>query len=288
MNNNNFFKKHLVIIIIIIIGSAIIIFYQGRNDIKKEKEELFSPEKEIENNDSSSSSYRSKRKTEKPKFTITEARFDKIKSYVLSENNNQTLLLNDLSEIEKIEIEKIRECRKQTLGFIKRHKNTINEKNKECNNLREQLQPLYHQIETLKKQLTPLEKEQNSLEEKIKNKKYRRAEISPIYHKIYEQRNNIKVTNLKPLNESENKKLEDEIGRLQDEVIKLVSQISYIKRDIGNLEADQRMYENMLSNAIKLRDSLQRQYYKSEKEYQNQINSLLNSLYEITSVEGKK
>ncbi|WP_240992301.1 SVM family protein [Candidatus Phytoplasma tritici] len=37
------------------------------------------------------------------------------------------------------------------------------------------------------------------------------------------------------------------------------------------LEADQEMYEGMLSNAIKLRDSLQCQYDKSEKEYQNQI-----------------
>ncbi|WAN63497.1 hypothetical protein RS022_06630 [Candidatus Phytoplasma rubi] len=265
MNTSNFFKKHLVnIIITSLIGIAIIIvFYQGRNEIKKEKEELFSPKEEIENDDSKLSSSRPKRETEKPKFIITEARFDKIKSYVLSENNNQTLLLNDLSEIEKIEIEKIRECRKQTLGFIKRHKNTINEKNKECNNLREQLQPLYHQIETLKNQLTPLEQDK---ENKIK------------------QRDKLRNIGANWENHPQN----SELTQINKEISSLVGQISHLNSQIGILESKQRMYENMLSNAIILRDSLQRQYYKSEKEYQNQINSLLNSLYEITSVEGKK
>ncbi|QKX95050.1 hypothetical protein [Candidatus Phytoplasma asteris] len=64
---------------------------------------MFSSEEKIENDDSKMSSSRTKRETEKPKFTITEARFDQIKSYVFSENNNQNLLLNDLSEKEKTE-----------------------------------------------------------------------------------------------------------------------------------------------------------------------------------------
>ncbi|QKX95571.1 hypothetical protein [Candidatus Phytoplasma asteris] len=258
MNTRNFFKKNLVTIIITsLIGIAIIIsFYQGRNNAKKEKEELFLPKEEIDNYDSKFNSSRPKRETEKPKFTITKARFDQIKYYVFLVNNDQTLLPNDLSEIEKTEIEKIRECRKQTLGFVKRHKDKINEYQQECDNLKNQLQPLYPQIEELKKQLTPLELEKN--------------------HKI-KQRDQLR--NVGAIYENHPQNLE--LVQISEEIQALIGQISELNSQIGILESKREMYEGMLSNVIKLRDSLQRDYDKSEKEYQNQIESLLNSLYEI-------
>ncbi|MFB5029566.1 MAG: hypothetical protein WJU30_00099 [Candidatus Phytoplasma pruni] len=45
----------------------------------------------------------------KPKIQITQEKYDKIKSYILSENKNEVLSLNDLSEEEKTEIEKIKQ-----------------------------------------------------------------------------------------------------------------------------------------------------------------------------------
>ncbi|WEK82439.1 MAG: hypothetical protein PR2021_3710 [Candidatus Phytoplasma pruni] len=44
----------------------------------------------------------------KPKIQITQEKYDKIKSYILSENENEVLSLNDLSEEEKTLIEKSR------------------------------------------------------------------------------------------------------------------------------------------------------------------------------------
>ncbi|WP_017192997.1 hypothetical protein [Italian clover phyllody phytoplasma] len=263
MNTINFFKKHLVAIIIItfLIGSVIIGFYQGRNEIKKEKEELFSPEEEIENDDSKFSSSRTKRETEKPKFAITESRFDQIKTYVFSETDDKTLLPNDLSEQEKNEIKEIRKCRKQTLGFLEKDKDEINEKNKECDNFKNQLQPLYPQIETLKNQLTPLEQDK---ENKIK------------------QRDNLRNIGSNWENHPQN----SELTQINKEISSLVGQISHLNSQIKKLEATQEMYEGMLSGAENFKKMLEEQYEDVQKQYKDNILSELNSLYQITSAEG--
>ncbi|MFB0638524.1 MAG: hypothetical protein AB2N28_2500 [Candidatus Phytoplasma solani] len=293
-NNNNFFQKHLAIIIIIIaviVGIGIYYKTNTNNSLKQEEQQeqeekhLFPPEEKIENDNSKMSSSRTELETEKPKFTITESRFDQIKSYVLSENNNQTLLPNNLSEQEKFEIEKIKRSWKNSLSFLKDEQNRIDKENKTCDEHNAKIQEIKSQYPSLKSQKEQLEQQLEVKNKEINNLKYQRGEISPIYAKTLKKLSNIEIINPKTPNPELETKLKAEISKLQDEVIELVGQISYVKRDIGKLESDQEMYEGMLSNAILLRDSLQRDYDKSKKEYQNQIDSSLNSLYQITSVE---
>ncbi|WP_373403272.1 hypothetical protein [Candidatus Phytoplasma solani] len=221
----------------------------------------------------------------KSKFKTTQSRFDQVKTYILSETDDKSLLPNNLPQEEKKEIEEIKRSWKNSLSFLKDDQNRIDEKNKTCDDYNRQIQEIKSQYPSLKSQKEQLEQQLEVKNKEINNLKYQRGEISPIYAKTLKKLSNIEIINPKTPNPELETKLKAEISKLQDEVIELVGQISYVKRDIGKLESDQEMYEGMLSNAILLRDSLQRDYDKSKKEYQNQIDSSLNSLYQITSVE---
>ncbi|WP_017193783.1 hypothetical protein [Vaccinium witches'-broom phytoplasma] len=113
----------------------------------------------------------------------------------------------------------------------------------------------------------------NALKEQLKQKE---EDLTNKEKEIKDKQEELKITT----NTDDKKRLQNEIYQFQDEVIELVGQISYIKRDIANLESKQRMYEGMLSDAIKLKDSLQRDYDILQSLYGVQLESL-NSFYEI-------
>ncbi|MBP5836228.1 hypothetical protein [Candidatus Phytoplasma meliae] len=78
----------------------------------------------------------------KPKKPITQANYDKIISYVLSENENEVLSLDNLTEKEKITIEEARESQKQTLKFRKENKESILEYQQKCDDYKKQINKL--------------------------------------------------------------------------------------------------------------------------------------------------
>ncbi|MGZ3140226.1 hypothetical protein PSOLA_06050 [Candidatus Phytoplasma solani] len=232
-------------------------------------------------------------KTEEPqdqstqqKFTITQANFDKVKEYVFSETDDKTLLPNDLSEQEKTEISQIQNSWKNSLSFLKDDQNRIDEKNKTCDDYNRQIQEIKSQYPSLKSQKEQLEQQEKTKTAELNKLKYQRGEISPIYAKTLKKLSNIEIINPKTPNPELETKLKAEIEQLQAEIIKIVKQIRQVEIEIGKLEIKQKSYESTLSNAIKLRDSLKRDYDQSEREYQNQIDSKLNALYQITSTEG--
>ncbi|WP_323847573.1 MAG: hypothetical protein Q2306_01645 [Phytoplasma sp.] len=111
----NFFKKYWIVILIILIFSIVIII--GFFETKKEQESLANHSNELEYNPQPNYLSRPKREIEplKPKIKITKENFDKIKHYVLSENENEILPLSNLSSQEITAIEKIRNSQKKKL-----------------------------------------------------------------------------------------------------------------------------------------------------------------------------
>ncbi|MFG6084860.1 MAG: hypothetical protein AB3F67_1260 [Candidatus Phytoplasma solani] len=212
-----------------------------------------------------------------PKFTITQANFDKVKEYVFSETDDKTLLPNDLSEQEKTEISQIQNSWNSSLGYLKRQQNPINELINQINKHQTQINSIKDQYPSLKSQKANLESKETEKNDKINSLKEKQQQFKYLPN----QSESVRTTRRNNYN-----RLKDEIEKLQDERIEIVGEIDDIKVKIGKLESKQEMYEGMLSNAIKLRDSLKRSYDKSEKEYQNQIDSKLNALYQITSTEG--
>ncbi|WEK82123.1 MAG: hypothetical protein PR2021_0490 [Candidatus Phytoplasma pruni] len=109
----NFFKKYWIIILIItvLVISFIIGIFEGLYETKQELKSLSNYHEELDNNPKINHPPRTKREIEtpKPKIKITQEKYDKIKSYILSENENEVLSLNDLSQEEKTEIEKIKQ-----------------------------------------------------------------------------------------------------------------------------------------------------------------------------------
>ncbi|WP_017193752.1 hypothetical protein, partial [Vaccinium witches'-broom phytoplasma] len=109
---------------------------------KQEQKKISNYHEELDNEQKPNKPSRTKRETEKPKFTITETRFDQIKTYVFSETDDKTLLPNDFSEIEKTEIEKIKNSCKSWLGFLKEEQNMINEYQEKCDDYNKQISEL--------------------------------------------------------------------------------------------------------------------------------------------------
>ncbi|MFG6084340.1 MAG: hypothetical protein AB3F67_0100 [Candidatus Phytoplasma solani] len=189
----------------------------------------------------------------KSKFKTTQSRFDQVKTYILSETNHKSLLPNNLPQQEKTEIEKIKRSWKNSLSFLKDDQNRIDEKNKTCDDYNRQIQEIKSQYPSLKSQ-----KEQLEQQLEVKNKG---------------------INNLK--HESQDK------TRLQDERLEIVGEIGNIEVKIRNLESKQRMYEDMLSSAKSYKKILEDRFKNTKKDFQNQIITSLNALYQITSTEEK-
>ncbi|GAK74042.1 MAG: hypothetical protein QS2022_3700 [Candidatus Phytoplasma asteris] len=264
----NFFKKHWITILIILFFSIVIIIglFKGISETKQEKKQISNYHEKLNNEQKPNHPLRTKREidTPKPKIKITQEKYNKIKSYILSENEDEVLLLSDISKEEKTVIEEARASHKQTLEYRKEDKTDIDEKQQECNNLITQRDSIKNQIPALKEQLKQKETELANKEKEIKDKQ-----------------EELKITT----NTDDKKRLQDEIQNLQGQTTEIVEQIMKIKREIANLEATREKYEANLSNAIKLKDSLQRDYDKSQNLYGDPLKSL-NSLYEINPNEG--
>ncbi|MDV3173909.1 MAG: hypothetical protein Q8783_02275 [Candidatus Phytoplasma stylosanthis] len=261
MNKSNFFQKNGFFIFILIIFGLVCYHFWFQN--QKETTLASSPE-------SLSNSLppevipafpREKRSIEEqpiPKIKTTAARLEQIKNYLFSEPINPTLLPTNLSEREQEEINKLKKSWGLDLGYLNEKKDEINEYQNKCDEYQSQLNSLQPQIESLKQDKTPLEIQLETKEKEV---------------------NRLKI---------DRKANEDKIDKLNEEILKIVCEIGKIKVQIGKLEADQKMYQNMLTRAEKLKKNLEKRYKitETEKEDKDSIISKLNSLYEITSAEG--
>ncbi|WP_373402600.1 DNA double-strand break repair protein Rad50 [Candidatus Phytoplasma solani] len=128
-------------------------------------------------------------------------------------------------------------------------------------------------ITDIKTQQQENEKNISELKEQLKEKEQEKAEKDKEIAKKQEEE--------KLASPDDKIRLKAEIEKLQDERLEIVGEIGKIKVKIGNLESKQRMYEGMLSNAIKLKDSLQRDY--------DNLSSFDKNLFaKITSAEERK
>ncbi|AGL90889.1 hypothetical protein [Candidatus Phytoplasma australiense] len=275
MKQPNFFQKHLItIIIILLFGIAIIIgLFQGFNDYQNEKNSLSplgqTPEKdslEPENTPNSSRMKLSTEETPQPKIKTTSARLEKIKTYLFTEPTDTYKLPSDLSEREQEEINKLKNSWKLSLELLENRKTRptgINKSQKECEELKTQLDSIQPKIEALKPQQQKLEQQKEAKEKEIKQKQEEKNLASP----------------------DDKIRLRAEIEKLQSEKQKIIEEISEVKLQIKKLESKQKYYQDMLSRAEKFKNDLVESYERQEKEYKNEILKSLNSLYEIIKVE---
>ncbi|AYJ01457.1 DNA double-strand break repair protein Rad50 [Candidatus Phytoplasma ziziphi] len=127
-------------------------------------------------------------------------------------------------EITQEQKEKIKEALDKNEGKIKE--------------LKEQLKDNTGNIAILKGKLLQLEQDKEAKEKEIKQKQEEEKLASP----------------------DDKIRLQAKISKLQDERNEIMEQIAQVSTQIGKLEAAQKKYENMLSNAIKLKESIQRDF----------------------------
>ncbi|XXP77176.1 MAG: hypothetical protein AB3N34_02420 [Lettuce witches'-broom phytoplasma] len=93
----NFFKKHWVAILIILFFSIVFIigFFEGINETKQESKSLSNHREELEDSKEPKQPSRTKREIDAPKakIKITKEKFDKIASYILSENEHENFTI---------------------------------------------------------------------------------------------------------------------------------------------------------------------------------------------------
>ncbi|WP_341266673.1 hypothetical protein [Candidatus Phytoplasma fraxini] len=142
----NFFKKYwiAILIIIVLVISFIIGIFEGLYETKQEPKSLSNYHEELDNDKQDNHLPRTKRELEtpKPKIKITQEKYDKIKSYILSENENEVFTLRGLSQEEITAIEKARNSQKQTLKFEKEDKQNIDEEQNKCDGYNKQISEL--------------------------------------------------------------------------------------------------------------------------------------------------
>lgn len=193
----NFFKKYwIAILIITVLGISFIIgFFEGIYENKQEPKSLLNYIEELDNDKELNHPLRTKRKIDspKPKIPITQTNYDKIKSYILSENENEVLSLSDLSEEEITTIEKDRNSQKQTLEFRKEDKKVIDEYQPKCNDLKNQIKLLEinplrneYKIEGLTNILCRTQKYKEDLEKDLnrileKNNQFALSSLNSLY-----------------------------------------------------------------------------------------------------------
>ncbi|XXP77401.1 MAG: hypothetical protein AB3N34_00430 [Lettuce witches'-broom phytoplasma] len=138
----------------------------------KEQETLSNHQQPFKKQEESNTESRTKREeTPKSKIKITQAKYDKIASYILSENEDAVLTLNNLKPEEITVIEKARASHKQTLEFRKKDKERINKEQEKCDNLTNQRDSVINQILPLQKELNQKEATLTDKEKVIDAKK---------------------------------------------------------------------------------------------------------------------
>ncbi|AYJ01295.1 hypothetical protein CWO85_02035 [Candidatus Phytoplasma ziziphi] len=213
-----------------------------------------------------------------PKFKITQDHYDKVKVYITSKTDDKSLLPKEISPEEKIEIDQIREMWKQYLNFQNQDQANIDKYQEECDNF-------HLKIQEIKDKFPSLESTNFDLQQKIDDKQKKinvKQEDQKQFKYLPNQPESIRTTR-----KNNYDSLQAEISKLQDERNEIMHQITQVSLQIANLEADQTMYENMLSRAIKLRDSIQCDYDEtSTNRLFGSPLSELQKLYEITPSEG--
>jgi DNA repair exonuclease SbcCD ATPase subunit len=192
-------------------------------------------------------------KTElEPKISISQAKFDEITKFIFSQND-VSLSIN-LSEKEKIEIEKNRKFYKaifEEQERIKKYQNEIDDYNNKLN-----------EIETKKNELKP---QQTKLERSRDNKT---GEIDQLKSQLSNQGkpffNNPKIT------------------KLQQERREIIQQIVNVENEIGKLESKQKMYTNMLKNVETVKKPLDEDFEPSKNNHKKIVIDELNKIYQIT------
>ncbi|MGE9276565.1 MAG: hypothetical protein ACQKHC_02465 [Candidatus Phytoplasma pruni] len=284
----NFLKKNKTIIIIGIILFCILIGFVLNKKIPKMNKTLPNSKSSLNNNNQKTNEHQildTHSTTNKPsmnqkyttsKKSITQADYDQIKSYILSENENEVLTLNDLSQEEKNKIEKFRNSQKQTLEFRKKDQQNIDEKKQECNGYTSQINEIINQIQQLQKQLKP-----KAAELEAKNKEINKLQLQKQTKTTQLQTQGLPIYQNNSLN-----KIQEEIDKLEDEKSELIRKIAPIKLQISKLESEQTMYENMLTRTKKFKEMLEKNLNEDLEQNKQSALSSLSSLYEITSDEG--
>ncbi|MEC4558600.1 MAG: hypothetical protein U9532_00150 ['Conium maculatum' witches'-broom phytoplasma] len=188
----NFLKKHWVVILIILFFSTVIIigFFKVIHEAKQEKKSLSNYHEELEDDKESNQSSRTKSDIEelpKSKIKITQANYDKIKSYILSENEHEILPFNNLLPEEITENNKIKNNWNLLLETFKHDKKTINEYQQKFDIYNKQISELDDkkdeiEIKALNSQLNLAEKSKNR-EQKNYDKRFL-VEKNSILHSL--------------------------------------------------------------------------------------------------------
>ncbi|MDV3155250.1 MAG: effector [Sweet potato little leaf phytoplasma] len=262
MNKKNFLQKYFIeIMVILLLGIAIMIMihknHHGTSQAQSplsswdsEKETLESEKNEIEKLFSN----RPKRSAEEqpiPKIKTTAARLEQIKNYLFIEPANLSFLPTDLSEREQEEINKLKKSWGLDLGLLSKQKDVIDEYQNKCDEYQSQLNLIPPQITSYEQQKLVLEKQRDEKDPEL---------------------NRLKI---------DRKANETQIKKLQDEILEIVGEIGKIKVQIGKLKAEQRKYQEMLSDDENYKRILKERYKEVEKQYKDSIISGLNKLYDI-------
>nr|ABU55754.1 hypothetical protein [Clover phyllody phytoplasma] len=174
----NFFKKYwiAILIIIVLVISFIIGIFEGLYETKQEPKSLSNYHEELDNEQKPNKPLRNKRELgpPKPKIKITQEKYDKIKSYILSENENEVLTINDLPEQELTEINKIKNSCKHYLDLLNEEQKSIDEYQKKCDDYNKQISQLdpkknENEIEGFNNMLKRAEDYKKTLEERYKD-----------------------------------------------------------------------------------------------------------------------
>ncbi|MBP5836229.1 DNA double-strand break repair protein Rad50 [Candidatus Phytoplasma meliae] len=173
-------------------------------------------------------------------------------------NNYQGLKDNWEQELTKVEAElkKLYEEQKLTQEQKEKIKELIKQTETKINDLKKQKKQTENNINILKEQKSQKEEALANKEKEIKLTEKQIAEATDL---------------------TEKQKLRAKLDILYDEKIALVKEITEIESQIGTLENKIKALNSMLSNAIKLKDSLQRDYDKltlGEQTLFNQIQSI--------------
>jgi septal ring factor EnvC (AmiA/AmiB activator) len=163
---------------------------------------------------------------------------EKLKQYDNLLTNYDGLNTKLYDEAKKVEAE-IKELT-ESLNLTKEEKEKVEKKLEENENKIKEIRDKYDNVEKniciLNGQLIDLEKQKEQKEKEIKQKEEQLA---------------------KEQDEAVRKQLRDEIKQLQKEQNEILQQIVDVEIQIADLEADKKMYTNILKNAETLRKSLQ-------------------------------
>ncbi|QTX02723.1 DNA double-strand break repair Rad50 ATPase [Candidatus Phytoplasma luffae] len=180
-----------------------------------------------------------------------------IDKYENTINNYKGLKTNWESELKKCEdeLKELYNAQESSQKQKEQIHELLEQNETKIKEIKEQLKNTTGNITILKGKLTQLEKDKDAKEKEIKQKQEEEKLASP----------------------DDKIRLQAEIDKLQDEILEIVGEIEEIEVQIGILEADQKMYQNMLTRAEGLKKDLEESYQflsDSEKSIFNRIQTV--------------